>query len=97
MVANYNQYKNRRLTVLGVSLDRPTGRDAWLKAIDADHRTWTHVSDLKFWGNEVAQLYDVLAVPQNLLIDPAGRIVAKNVRGENLGQTLARWLPVATP
>jgi peroxiredoxin len=97
VVANYNQYKNHRFTVLGVSLDRPTGREAWLKAIDADHLTWTHVSDLKFWQNEVAQRYDVQSVPQNLLIDPEGRIVAKNIRGENLGQTLARVLPGAKP
>lgn len=48
VVANYNQCKNRRFTVLGVSFDRSTGRDVWLKAIDADHLTWTHVSDLKF-------------------------------------------------
>ncbi len=97
VVVNYNQYKNRNFTVLGVSLDRPTGRAAWLKAIDGDHLTWTHVSDLKFWENEVAQLYDVQAVPQNLLIDPNGRIVAKDVRGEELGRKLATLLPVIEP
>jgi len=97
VVANYNQYKNRRFTVLGVSLDRPTGRDAWLKAIDTDHLTWTHVSDLKFWDNAVARLYDVLGVPQNVLVGPDGRIMAKNVRGEQLGQLLSRVLPVAAP
>ncbi len=97
VVANYNLYKNRRFAVLGVSLDRATSRDAWLKAIENDHLTWAQVSDLKFWDNEVARLYDVQAVPQNLLIDPEGRIIAKNVRGEKLGQTLARVLPVSTP
>jgi len=97
VVANYNQYKTRNFTVLGVSLDRATGRDAWLKAIDTDHLTWTHVSDLKFWKNEVAQLYGIQSVPQNLLIGPDGRIVAKNVRGEELGKTLAAKLPTVTP
>ncbi|MGI4739102.1 MAG: redoxin domain-containing protein [Janthinobacterium lividum] len=97
VVANYNQYKTRNFTVLGVSLDRPTGRDAWLKAIDNDHLTWTHVSDLKFWKNEAAVLYGIQAVPQNLLIGPDGRIVAKNVRGEELGKTLAAKLPAVAP
>jgi len=97
VVANYNQYKTRNFTVLGVSLDRPTGRDAWLKAIDTDHLTWTHVSDLKFWKNEAAVLYGIQAVPQNLLIGPDGRIVAKNVRGEELGKTLAAKLPTVAP
>ncbi|AMR27797.1 alkyl hydroperoxide reductase [Hymenobacter psoromatis] len=96
VVANYNQYKTHNFTVLGVSLDRPTGRAAWLKAIENDHLTWTHVSDLKFWKNDVAILYGIQAVPQNLLIGPDGRIVAKNVRGEELGKTLAARLPAAS-
>ena len=97
VVANYNQYKTRNFTVLGVSLDRANGRDAWLKAIENDHLTWTHVSDLKFWKNEVALLYGIQSVPQNFLIGPDGRIVAKNVRGEELGKTLAATLPTAAP
>jgi peroxiredoxin len=97
VVANYNQYKNRNFTVLGVSLDRENGRDAWLKAIENDHLTWTHVSDLKFWKNEVAVLYGIQSVPQNFLVGPDGRIVAKNVRGEELGKTLAAKLPTTTP
>ena len=97
LVANFERYHTRRFTVLGVSLDRPTGRDAWLNAIAADHLAWTHVSDLKFWDNEVAALYGVRAVPQNFLVGPDGRIVAKNLRGEALGTTLAATLPAATP
>ena len=93
IVANYNLYKERHFTVLSVSLDRTSGRDAWLKAINDDRLTWTHVSDLKFWQNEVANLYDVRSVPQNLLIDPEGRIVAKNIWGDALGQTLGRLIP----
>jgi peroxiredoxin len=95
VVANYNQYKNRNFTVLGVSLDRESGRDAWLKAIETDGLAWTQVSDLKFWKNDVAQLYGIQAIPQNFLIGPDGRIVAKNVRGEELGKTLAAKLPTA--
>jgi len=93
VVANYNQYKNRNFTVLGVSLDRESGRDAWLKAIATDGLAWTQVSDLKFWKNEAAQLYGIQAIPQNFLVGPDGRIVAKNVRGEELGKTLAAKLP----
>lgn len=93
VVANYNQYKTRNFTVLGVSLDRESGRDAWLKAIETDGLAWTQVSDLKFWKNDVAQLYGIQAIPQNFLIGPDGRIVAKNVRGEELGKKLAAVLP----
>jgi len=95
VVANYNQYKNRNFTVLGVSLDRENGRDAWLKAIETDGLAWTQVSDLKFWKNEAAALYGIQAIPQNVLVGPDGRIVAKNVRGEELGKKLAAVLPTA--
>jgi len=95
VVANYNQYKNRNFTVLGVSLDRETGREAWLKAIETDGLAWTQVSDLKFWKNDVATLYGIQAIPQNFLVGPDGRIVAKNVRGEELGKKLAAVLPTA--
>lgn len=96
VVANFKQYKNRNFTVLGVSLDRANGRDAWLKAIETDGLAWTQVSDLKFWKNDVAQLYGINSIPQNFLVGPDGRIVAKNVRGEELGKKLAAVLP-ATP
>jgi len=97
VVANFNQYKTRNFTVLGVSLDRENSREAWVKAIENDHLTWTQVSDLKFWKNEAAQLYGIQAIPQNFLVGPDGRIVAKNVRGEDLGKTLAAKLPTAAP
>jgi hypothetical protein len=53
---------------------------------------WTHVSDLKYWQNEVAQLYGIQAIPQNLLLDPSGKIVAKNLRGKTLDDKLAQFL-----
>jgi peroxiredoxin len=97
VLSNYNQFKDRNFTVLGVSLDRANGHDAWLKAIEADHLPWTQVSDLKFWNNEAAQLYGIQAIPQNFLVGPDGHIVAKNVRGEELGKKLAEVLPATTP
>ena len=92
-MANFNQYKDRNFTVLGVSLDRSTGREAWLKAIEKDNLAWTQVSDLKYWENEVAKRYGIRAIPQNFLVDTTGKIIAKNVRGEELGKKLAELLP----
>ncbi|MFZ9660707.1 MAG: redoxin domain-containing protein [Chitinophagaceae bacterium] len=82
VVEAFNRFKTKNFTVLGVSLDKD--KNAWLKAIEDDHLTWTHVSDLKFWSNEVAQKYRVESIPQNFLIDPNGKIVGKNLRGEEL-------------
>jgi peroxiredoxin len=93
VVAAFNKYKDKQFTILGVSLDQANGHDAWLKAIHTDQLTWTHVSDLKFWENEVAKLYGVRAVPQNFLLDPNGKIVAKNLRGEALDKKLEELLP----
>ncbi|MFB5945760.1 redoxin domain-containing protein [Albibacterium profundi] len=92
LVAAYHKFKDDNFTVFGVSLDRETGRDAWLKAIEDDKLEWTQVSDLKFWENEAAQLYGVRAIPQNFLIGPDGKIVDKNLRGEKLHTRLAELL-----
>lgn len=88
VVAAFQKYKSKNFTVLGVSLDRPDAREKWLKAIYDDKLEWTHVSDLKYWDNEVAKLYDIKAIPQNILLDGDGKIVAKNIRGEELQTTL---------
>ena len=67
-----------------------------MKAIHDDNLTWTHVSDLKFWNNAVAQQYGIKAIPMNLLIDPQGKIIAKNVRGEELGQVVEKAVTAKT-
>jgi peroxiredoxin len=90
VVAAYNKYKAKNFTVLGVSLDQD--KSNWIQAIAADKLTWTHVSDLKYWSNEVAQLYHIQSIPANLLIDPTGRIIGKDLRGEELLQKLASIL-----
>ena len=92
VVKAYASYKNKNFTVLGVSLDQPGKKDKWLKAIHDDHLSWTQVSDLKFWKNEAAQLFDVQAIPQNFLVGPDGKIVAKNIRGEDLDAKLKELL-----
>lgn len=97
VVRAFNQYKDKGFTILSVSLDRPNGRERWLKAIHDDGLTWTHVSDLKFWDNAVARQYGIRMIPQNVLIDPQGKIVARNLRGVALSQKLAALLgPSAT-
>ncbi|WP_118193818.1 TlpA disulfide reductase family protein [Albibacterium indicum] len=92
VVAAYHKFKDKNFTVLGVSLDRESGREAWLKAIEDDSLEWTQVSDLKFWENEAAVLYGVRAIPQNFLIDPSGKIIQKNLRGEELHTRLEELL-----
>lgn len=94
VVAAFDKYKDKNFTVLGVSLDdeERDGQKKWLAAIAKDHLTWTHVSDLKFWDNAVAKQYGIQAIPQNLLLDPTGKIVAKNIRGEELQAKLAELI-----
>jgi peroxiredoxin len=88
VVKAFNNYKEKGFTVLGVSLDQPNAKDKWMKAIHDDNLTWTQVSDLKFWGNAVAVQYGIQAIPQNFLIDPQGKIIGKNLRGEALNKKL---------
>lgn len=82
VVRAYSKYKEKGFEVLGVSLDDK--KDKWLAAIQMDNLSWIHVSDLKGWRNAAAELYSIRAIPQNLLIDPQGVIIAKNLRGEAL-------------
>ena len=89
VVKAFNAYNSKGFTVLGVSLDQPTAKDKWMKAIHDDNLTWTQVSDLKYWKNDVAVQYGIQAIPQNFLIDPQGKIVGKNLRGEALNKKLA--------
>jgi peroxiredoxin len=90
VVANYNTFKNKNFTILGVSLDED--KAAWLEAIKADKLTWTHVSDLKGWGNAAARMYGVESIPFNLLLDPTGKIIAKDLRDNDLGKKLTEVL-----
>jgi peroxiredoxin len=90
VVVAYNKFKDKGFTVLGVSMD--SNRDAWMNAIKQDNLTWTHVSDLKGWGNEVGKLYNVTGIPQNYLLDKDGKIVAKDLRGNALEEKLAEIL-----
>ena len=87
VVKVYNAFKDKNFTILGVSLDN--SKVAWQNAIQKDGLVWTQVSDLKGWQNAVARLFGVRSIPQNFLIDPNGIIIRKNLRGEDLQQTLS--------
>lgn len=82
VVRVYNEYGGEKFEILGVSLDKT--RDKWLGAIAQDGLPWLHVSDLKFWRSQAAQDYQVNAIPATFLIDPEGKIIAKNLRGASL-------------
>jgi peroxiredoxin len=92
VVGAYQQFKDKNFTVLGVSLDRPGQKANWIKAINDDRLTWTHVSDLKYFSNEVALKYRISSIPQNYLVDPNGIIIGKNLRGEALRAKLCEVL-----
>ncbi len=84
----YPFYHQKGLEVLGVSLDAEIYKKYWIEAIKRDNLAWIHVSDLKI-ENEAARLYGVNAIPQNFLIDPNGKIIARNLSGEELEKRLS--------
>ena len=90
VVQAYQSFKDKGFTVLGVSLDRD--RKSWLNAIKADQLAWNHVSDLKFWSSEAAVLYGITAIPRNFLLDPQGKIIARDLRGPALLEKLKELL-----
>jgi len=92
VVASFNKFREKNFTVLGVSLDRPGQKDNWVAAIHKDNLTWTHVSDLQFWNNAAAKLYRVQGIPFNILVDPQGKIIGRNLRGPDLDNKLCEIL-----
>jgi len=97
VVSAYQHFKNNNFTVLSVSLDMPGKKSAWLQAIKTDNLTWTNVSDLSGWDNAVVKLYGIKMVPTNYLIDPKGKIVAKNLRDNELQKVLGDLLSDKMP
>lgn len=82
VVACYNDFHEKGFDVLGVSFDN--SRDRWIEAIHADGLLWHQVSDLAGWSNAAGKLYGIRAIPANILLDPDGIIIAKDLRGEDL-------------
>jgi peroxiredoxin len=90
VVKAYEKFSNKGFTILGISLD--SDAEKWKKAIEDDHLSWTQVSDLKGWRNEVAGYFAVRSIPANYLLDPNGIIIAKNLRGADLENKLKELL-----
>jgi peroxiredoxin len=90
VVAAYKKFKDKNFTILGVSLDKQ--KEAWLQAIRDDGLTWNHVSDLKYWNSAAVPLYNIEGIPYNVLVDPEGKIIAKELRGADLENKLQEVL-----
>ncbi len=87
VVKAYNTFKDKNFTVLGVSLDKD--KASWVKAIADDQLNWYHISDLKYWSSAAVSLYGFDGIPYNVLVNPEGKIIASNLRGETLESKLA--------
>lgn len=90
VVAAYKKFKNKKFTIVGVSLDE--NKKQWEEAIQEDRLKWTQVSDLKGWNSSVVSLYNIKSIPSNVLIDPAGKIIAKDLRGVDLENELNNYI-----
>lgn len=90
LVALYNEYNDKGLNILGVSLDRKA--EDWKKAIEEDSLTWNHVSNLQFWNDPIAKLYNIRSIPATYLLDSEGKIIAKDLRGQALYDKVAELL-----
>lgn len=87
VVRAYETFKDKNFTVLGISID--TKEDAWIKAVKQDGLVWTQLLDR---SNQIANVYGINAIPKNFLIDPTGKIIAKNLRGKDLEDKLKEVL-----
>ena len=83
---NYDKYHAKGFNVVGLSFDRSA--EAWKKAIVEKELNWVHLSDLKYWNTIAAKTYEINAIPASLLVDPNGIIIARDLRGEALGEKL---------
>jgi len=90
LVAVFSKYHKKGFTILGVALEKERDREKWLKAIKQDKLTWTQVTDFKYWENAAIKQYYVNAIPFNFLLDPQGKVIARNLRGSELNETLSK-------
>jgi peroxiredoxin len=90
LVNAFTKYKEKGFTILGVALEREGDREKWLNAIAQDSLSWTQVSDFKYLDNAAYKLYYVTSIPFNFLVDPQGKIIARDIRGAELKETLSK-------
>jgi peroxiredoxin len=92
-VKAYDAYKDKNFDIISISLDRPDSKALWIKRVKEYNMRWTQVSELKWWNGTSALLYHINSVPANFLLDPSGKVIAMNLRGEELQQKLATVIP----
>lgn len=90
LVKSYQKYHDKGFEILGISLDDAARKDAWSEAIKKDNLLWPQVSDLRGWDSLAAKIYGINAIPASFLLDPEGRIIARNLRGDDLQDMLER-------
>lgn len=94
VVALYNEFHDKGLNIIGVSLDKEGDAQKWKDAIAKDGLTWNHISNLKHWKEPIAEQYNVKSIPATFLLDASGKIVAKDLRGEELKAKVKELLGV---
>jgi thiol-disulfide isomerase/thioredoxin len=87
VVAAYKNYHDKGFEIVGLSFDRE--KEPWVAAITEWEMPWIHLSDLKYWKSIASDVYEVNSIPDNLLIDPEGTVVARGLRGSDLEAKLA--------
>jgi thiol-disulfide isomerase/thioredoxin len=90
VVKAYNDFKGKNFTILGISLDKD--KDSWKRAIAQDHLNWTQISDLKYWNSQAVETFGFQGIPFNILVDPSGKVIAQELRGEALDEKLKQVL-----
>ncbi|QIE58250.1 AhpC/TSA family protein [Rasiella rasia] len=88
----YQKYHDKGLNIISVSLDRAGQKERWVKAIEDDNMDWYHISNLKFWQDPIAKMYNVRSIPATFLLDENGVIIDKNLRGPALEAKIASLL-----
>lgn len=94
VVAMYNELHDKGLNIIGVSLDKEGDMQKWKDAIAKDGLTWNQISNLKHWKEPIAEQYNVKSIPATFLLDASGKIVAKDLRGEELKAKVKELLGV---
>jgi peroxiredoxin len=92
VVALYNEFKDKGLQIIGVSLDKEGDDEKWKQAILTDKLTWPQVSNLKYWNDPIAKKYNIQGIPAIFILDANGVIVAKDLRGAELREKVQELL-----
>lgn len=87
LVKVYNEYKDKGLGIVGVSLDED--KDQWQNAVSSMNMTWTQLSDLQGWNNSAARMYGIQAIPFTIIVDKKGKVLDAGLRGEELANFVA--------